>query len=206
MVAYPYEAEVDEAIQRRVHASIEQLQQDSERTTLLCALHFPVTKPTPPSAPGESGQGEEQVPRMRRARIRYHVEPGTPLSVTRRFQADVVEPLDMDKLAGMTWTDELVLGDLSEKTAAEADRGERLVEFVEVVDTDGDHVCYPVSRLIDVYYLATERWESVPAGRLQPGMLLVVLVDDRYEDLYHRMLEAIEEQRDLRSSLALECW
>jgi hypothetical protein len=169
VVAYPYEAEVDEAIQRRVHASIEQLQQDTTRTTLLSALHFPVTQPTRVSGIGESGQLEELVPRTRRPYIRYHVELGRPLSITHRFQADTVEPLDMGKLAGMTWTDELVIGNLSETTAADVDRAERFVEFVEVVDADGDHVRYPASRLIDVYYPAPNAGKACQLASCSKG-------------------------------------
>jgi hypothetical protein len=35
---------------------------------------------------------------------------------------------------------------------------------------------------------------------------MIVLVDDPYEELFHRLLEAIREQRDLRASMALELW
>ena len=35
---------------------------------------------------------------------------------------------------------------------------------------------------------------------------MVMLIDDPYEDLFHRLLEAIREQRDVRSSMALDLW
>jgi len=37
-------------------------------------------------------------------------------------------------------------------------------------------------------------------------MLMVVLVDDPYEDIFQRMLEAIREQRDIGAQMALALW
>jgi hypothetical protein len=80
------------------------------------------------------------------------------------------------------------------------------VEFVEVVDTTGERLRYPHTRLVDVYYPATEVKERIAAADLQSGMLMVMLVDDPYEDLFQRLLEAIREQRDVQVSMALDLW
>jgi hypothetical protein len=60
--------------------------------------------------------------------------------------------------------------------------------------------------LIDIFRPATEHKERIAAAELEPGMLMVVLVDDPYEDIFHRMLEAIRDQRDLGAQMALALW
>src|SRR5208282_5675608 len=79
-------------------------------------------------------------------------------------------------------------------------------EFVEILNATGERIRYPVSRLVDVYHPATEMKERIPAADLRPGMLMIVLVDDYYEDVFERLLEAIREERDLKASMALDLW
>jgi hypothetical protein len=116
-----------------------------------------------------------------------------------------IEPLDIVKLAGLAWWDDLMVGP-AVTAAGAASGGSSCVEVIEVVDTAGGRVRYPATRLVDVFYPATEIKERVSARDLQPGMLMVVLVDDPYEDLFHRLLEGIREQRDVRASMALDLW
>jgi len=42
-----------------------------------------------------------------------------------------------------------------------------------------------MGRLVDVFRPATEYKERIAAGDLEPGMLMVVLVDDPYEDVFN---------------------
>src|SRR5262249_58611027 len=114
------------------------------------------------------------------------------------------EPLDIAKLAGMSWWDDLFSAPDHSGTAGGTGGAQAEIELVEVVDTTGARVRHPATRLIDVFYPATETRERLPAGELVPGVLMIVLVDDPYEDLFHRLLAAIREPRDLRASMALE--
>jgi hypothetical protein len=205
VVSYPYEAEVDESIQRRVHASIEQLQENTSRTTLLRSLRLPVS-PAEPAGPLPR-HGADLNPRTPRAHVHHRGEVRTGRPTARRLQdGESVEPLDIVKLAGLTWWDDLVVGAVEPVGGALGGGGRSPVEVVEVADTAGGRVRYPATRLLDVFYPATEIKERVPARDLQPGMLMVVLVDDPYEDLFHRLVEGIREQRDVRASLALDLW
>jgi hypothetical protein len=207
LVGYPYEAEVDEAIQRRVHVSIERLQENASRTTLLRSLHLPV-RPAGLAGPASAGGARtDPSPRTERAHVRHRGDAPAVKTVTRKLvSGQEVEPLDIVKLAGMSWWDDLVAAADHSGSGAGAGGSRAGVELVEVVDTTGARVRYPATRLIDVFYPATETREQLPAGELLPGTLMIVLVDDPYEDLFHRLLEAIREQRDLRASMALQLW
>jgi hypothetical protein len=207
LIGYHYEAEVDEAIQRRVHSSIERLQENDSRTTLLRSLHLPVRPAGVAGRPGWAGPGPIPLPRTKRAHVRHRGNAPAVKTVTRKLvNGEEIEPLDIVKLAGMSWWDDLVSGADHSGPGAAAGGSRAAVDLVEVVDTTGARVRYPATRLIDVFYPATETRERLPAGELLPGTLMIVLVDDPYEDLFHRLLEAIREQRDLRASMALELW
>lgn len=202
VIAYPFEAEVDEAIQARVHATIERLQENGPRTVVLRALHLPISdRPTT----GLLSSADDGTPRSKRPQTSRRVETRTVQLIARKFQAEeAVEPLDIARLAGMTWTDEIVLGAAEEDDNVSTPRS--AVEFVEILDSTGERIRYPVGRLVDVYHPATEMKERVSAADLKPGMLMVVLVDDLYEDVFGRLLEAIREDRDIKASMALDLW
>lgn len=204
VIAYPFEAEVDEAIQARIHSTIERLQENGPRTVVLQALQLPVRNHPGVGSANGTGNGDGS-PRSKRPQISRRVETRTVQLQTRRFQADeAVEPLDLARLAGMAWTDEIILGAAAEE---ENDRTPGApVEFVEIVDATGERIRYPAGRLVDVYHPATEMKERIPAAELKPGMFIIVLVDDFYEDVFERLLEAIREERDIKASMALEVW
>ena len=205
VVAYPFEAEVDEAIQARIHSTIERLQENGPRTVVLRALRLPVSDRPRPGQVNGADHGDDS-PRSKRPQISRRVETRTVQILTRRFQADdTVKPLDIGRLVGMTWTDEIVLGTSEDDDSnSSAPRGP--VEFVEILDATGERIRYPVGRLVDVYHPATEMKERIPAADLRPGMRMIVLVDDLYEDVFERLLEAIREERDLKASMALDLW
>ena len=204
VVVYPFEAEVDEIIQARIHSTIERFQGNEPRAMVLKALRLPIDDQRRPGIINDpKGDGS---PRSKRPQISRRLETRTGQLTTRRFQADdAVEPLDVGRLAGMTWTDEIVLGASGENDEMSS-TPRSPVEFVEIVDDTGERVRYPSGRLVNVYYPATEKKERVPADDLRPGMLIIVLVDDLYEDVFDRLLEAIREERDLKASMALDLW
>ncbi|MDX2181568.1 MAG: hypothetical protein SFV18_18380 [Bryobacteraceae bacterium] len=192
LLAYPYEAEIDEKIQQRIHSSIESLQENGPRTVLLKHLQLP----TRPSEPNNNGLPKSKRPQTRR---RFEVQPR--LQQRRFLDDEAVEPLNLERIIGQNWFDEI-------NVSAPAGGGQsgRILEFCEITVTTGDKYRYPLGRLVDVFRPATEQKERIPAGDLEPGMLIVVLVDDPYEDIFQRMLEAIREQRDLGAQMALALW
>jgi hypothetical protein len=192
VVAYPYEAEIDEKIQQRIHTSIEDLQENGTRTALLKQLQFSATP---------SEQNQKGFPKSTRAVMRKRFETQSKLQHRRFLGDEAIEPLNLQKLIGQNWFEEI---NLSFQTSGEP--GSRSLEYCEIVDTLGDRYYYPLGRLIDIFRPATEQKERIAAGDIQAGMLMVVLVDDPYEDIFQRMLEAIREQRDLGAQMALALW
>jgi hypothetical protein len=150
IIAYPYEAEVDEAIQRRVHTSIEQLQEDGPRMVVLQALRLPVGDQTSAKG-GSNGQRQDGVPHSVRPCTSYRFDIQTKKPVSRRFLTDdAVEPLDISKLAGLSWSDEIVVERSLEGFATGRRESYTPVEFVEVMDTTGERLSYPATRLVDI--------------------------------------------------------
>lgn len=195
VIAYAYEAEVDDRIQQRIHASIENLQEDAPRTVVLKQLQLPI------GTSAEKDGQQDGIPRTKRTQTkrRFVIQPRPG---KRRFlDDDVVDPLSVQKIVGQDWFEEITVS--SSNQAQQENR--RSVEYCEVV-TSGDRYCFPIGRLMDVFRPATEQKERIAAAALEPGMLIVVLVDDPYEDLFQRTLEAIREQRDLSAQVALTLW
>lgn len=204
VVAYPYEAKVDEGIQQRLYAHIEQLQANNLRMMTLYALELSM-----PNQIGKSGGIIKQsIPCSSRPKIliRYDEIGTKELLKKRLFQDDDIEPLDIDKLAGLTWTDEIIFEVSQKETIPSLEGSYKSIEFVEVMVSSGERIRYPATRLIDVYHPATEIKERIAAMNLKPGMLIVVLVDDPYENLFGRLTETINAQRDIQASMALELW
>jgi hypothetical protein len=204
LVAYPYEVGLDDAIQRRVHGFMERLQDNDVRLSILQALRLPSASQT--QLLRRNGDHPSQTPHTPRASTRYRIGLGRKPLTIRTATPEAVEWLDIGKLAGMSWADEITIGENEGSKFSNVRGGENNLEFVEVMDDEGECVRYPSYYLIDVFYPATERLERVAAGRLRTGMIMVVLVDDRYEDLFQRMLEAIQQQRDIKASVALTLW
>jgi len=192
VAAYPYEAEIDDRIQQRIHASIEHLQENGPRTVLLKQLQVPAE----PSVPVQN-----RLPKTKRAETRRRFEVQPRLQQRRFLDDDAVEPLSLGSIIGQNWFEEISVSGQPSRG-----QGRRILEYCEVIDTSGARYCYPVGRLIDIFRPATEQKERLAAAELEPGMLMVVLVDDPYEDIFHRMLEAIREQRDLGAQMALALW
>lgn len=197
VVAYPYEAEVDDKIQQRIHASIESLQENGPRAVVLRQLRFVVPSPVSKEAKN-NGLPKSKRPETRR---RFEVQPR--LQQRTFLDDDAVEPLNLEKPIGQNWFEEINVPGTS-KVSGEGER--RSLEYCEINVTSGEHYRFPIGRLVDVFRPATEQKERIPAGELEPGMLMIVLVDDPYEDIFQRTLEAIREQRDIGAQMALELW
>ncbi len=198
VVAYPYEAEVDDKIQHRIHASIERLQENEPRTILLKQLNLETTSRSQTDPPAGLS-----IPKSKRPEIRQRFEV-LPRPEKRRFLDDeVVEPLNLQTMIGPSWFEEI---NVSQAGQTAGTRVRHDVEYCEILDTLGNYYRFPVERFVDVFREATQKKERVPAKKLEPGMVMVVLVDDPYEEIFQRLLEAIHEQQDIRERMALALW
>lgn len=197
VVAYPYEASVDGAVQARCHSFAEELQADERRSTVLRTL-------LPESATYE-GNGD-RAPLQARARVSHRLESGIGVREVRAATPDAVEPLAVESIAGLSWSDEIPADGVHGTTSGSPRTSGPAVGFVEIVDEEGERIVYSETQPLDVYFAATERLERIPAREVREGMLLVVLVDDRYEGLFQRFLEASREQQDPDAAVALALW
>jgi hypothetical protein len=114
---------------------------------------------------------------------------------------EMVEPLSLQTTISPGWFEEITVFRNGQTSAAQ-----QAVEYCEVIDSLGNYYRFPVGRRIDVFREATQKKERIPAEDLEPGMVMVVLVDDPYEEIFQRLLEAIHEQQDLGVRMALALW
>ncbi len=207
VLAYPYEAAIDEANQGRAHAPIERMQDDGVRCAFVRAM-VPLSgrvSARPPASNGASALREP--PLSPRARVVRRAEGGGKTRLVRPAEPDAVEVLDLGDLSTdqLSWADETVVGAPS-RSASTGEQRTPDARLVEVLDEEGERVVYGERHLVDVYYPATERFDRTAAKDLRPGMLIVALVDDRYDDLFQRLVEAIGDERELQIPLILDLW
>ena len=217
VVAYPYEAGLDEANQYYSHATIEKLQEDRHRSETLRRI-LPVAgralKETSmaPYTADDSSNGSLSVPDApltRRAQVIRRTDGQADVRLVRPAEAEAVEPLELSGLWGSSWADEVLVGERNRTGASDLQdeaQPRRAVSRVEITDEEGECVAYPEVQMLDVYYPASERLDRVVAKDVREGMFLIVLVDDRYEALFGRLLEAMEEDLPLGAALALKLW
>lgn len=205
VLAYPYEAAIDVANQGRAHAPIERLQDDGVRSAMLREM---ASGRTPARASGSNGRTTlRDAPFSPRARIVRRAEGGGKTRLVRPAEPDAVEALDLGDLSTdqFSWADETVVGAPSRSASPEEQRTPD-AKLVEVLDEEGERVVYGERHLVDVYYPATERFDRTAVEDLRPGMLVVALVDDRYDDLFQRLVEAMGDERGLEVPLILDLW
>lgn len=205
VVCYPYETAVDEAIQRRIHAPIEELQNQSPRAGVLKSLRLPISYRAAVVSKGASDS--DATPKSLRPAITRRFESNPPPQRNRLLlDGEEVEPLDIGKLAGMSWSDEFALDGEPGASDVRGIAGRGSLQFAEVTIATGERLRFPAGRYVDVYHPTIETKERLLARTLEPGMQLIVLVDDPYDDLFARLLEAIRDERDVHASMALDLW
>lgn len=199
LIAYPYEGVVDAGLQERLYHPAEALQSEECREEILKVL-------------GVERQQAAHTAAMVSPRPRtvyVHTDggpvPAAPLRLPREAGS-----LDMDRLLGSNhignWTDEIVIPESGGATQEDQRDGFHPSSMVEVVFIEGHRAVYPGWHVVDVYYPATDVLERRMAQEIRPGMIVVSLVDDLYEDLHDRLLEVVRERSDIRTTVALELW
>lgn len=191
VLAYPYEADVDEAQQDRMYAFAESHQEDLHRCQFLSTLQFPASN-------------VKEAPISPRPMI---VIAGHTENRMRKARSPLLDPtaLDLERLAasGMPqdW-DEDPTRDAEPTDGIQHDRS----SYVEVFFDDGRRVKYVTWQGVDVYSPGTGQIQRLEAVRLQRGMQIVSMVDGVYERLYDRLLEALQEKLSPYYIMTLELW
>ncbi len=156
VLAYPYEAAIDEANQGRAHGPIERLQDDGVRSAILRAMVPPSGRASArPSGPNGAAAHRDP-PFSTRARIIRRAEGGGKTRLVRPVEPAAVEALDLGDLLTdqFSWADETVVGAPSRSVSPGEQRGPNS-RLVEVEDEEGERVVYGECHLVDVYYPAT---------------------------------------------------
>lgn len=78
--------------------------------------------------------------------------------------------------------------------------------FVVIEDVDGGKVRLRSSMSADVYRPEIDKLLRVPAGAVQVGDHLVLLLDDECESLFERLCEVAQQRRPAVATLHLERW
>lgn len=79
-------------------------------------------------------------------------------------------------------------------------------DTVSIVDTEGVMFTFLEEEKVDVYYAETNQIRRKNASDLRIGDLLILLLDNHYEALFARLLEAIDNVRPEKETILLERW
>jgi len=191
IVAYPYEASVDQSLQSRIYNFTEEFQHPDARKRALdyVGMECPSSSESLISPrPAISLMGE----------IKHNIEK-------------VIEPLqdpsafDMEKLAesgfSEDWTDEPISA-FGEHKGDEKE----ITEVVQIIFVDGQRVNYLRYQGVDVYSPGTEQIYRYEAYKVKSGMRVVTMVDGVYENLHERLVEALNSRLNAYHQMLMSLW
>lgn len=182
-ILYPFEVPIQRGLLERQYAAAETLQGDN-RLALLEHLQF--------SALAEVAGPPSPAPQMEVARADGH-----PVRIAKT--SNVTTDLDIN---GYTEDEDV----LRTYVTVESNGFSRSGESVDVTFSGGMLVRYSIEQTVDVYYQETDVIERVPAAALKPGMRVIRFVDGRYDSLFQRTTEAIQNKLPVRERMAVELW
>ncbi|MBN2034499.1 MAG: hypothetical protein JW836_14590 [Deltaproteobacteria bacterium] len=191
VLAYPYELDVDEAVQGHMYRFAETLQQDSFRCGVLESIGFQAF----------SG-GECRI--SPRPKVTIAGEVKNRVSKVRK---PLVDPtyLDLKRLSDsgipQDWGEDIE-DEREARDGQHQDGGKR----IEVVFYDGACVGYWDWQRVDVYHPGTEQIERHEVSKLLAGMRVVGMVDGVYERLYDRVLESLHAKESPYYTATLALW
>jgi hypothetical protein len=159
LVVYPYEAEIDEKVQQRIHASIESFQENEPRAIVLEELSFTSKHATGPK------QLSNGIPRSKRPTTSHRFQIRERPQRRRFLDDESIEPLSFQNIIGQNWFEEIA----ATTNRTQSSTNQCPIEYCDVTDVKGDTYHFPMGRLIDVFHPATEQLERIPVENLQPG-------------------------------------
>ncbi len=189
VIAYPYEAQSERSAFFR-SASYEQgLSGTEARLAFLAQLGLrpPASGTGAPVARGEGGF------------LVVSATTGRPVEVT--ADSETATTLDLEALAGSREARELVgLGGRGDHAPGQTG------PYVEVTFSGGSIERFADTYLVDVFFYESEKIERVPVTELQAGWHVITFVDGRYDTLFKRLVETVEERLSAQERIAVEMW
>ncbi len=183
LVAYGYEAEADQAAINAQYTRFHERISSERRCEVLSKLGMWVEP-----------DGEDATPPVPHAIIHgtIHRMEGQPVLVD-------PEPFTIG------WNPSETTSTLSPGGGVQ-DLSELSPYLLEVADSESEIHYYFEEQRLDVYYPATEKTLRVTAKQLRPGDHLILLLDDRSEALWERLLQVLAERRPWKATALLERW
>ena len=188
IIGYPFEVEVERAIQNRIYNFTEKMQVETYREHFLCNLGL--------YRYGGSGQKSPR-PVLK---IVGSVKPNP-----RKLTCPLLEPstLDLQRLASnglpTSWDEEAE--SVSSEFSEDSGKGKVCIKF-----TDGREIFYSPWQSVFVYSPSQEKVRRYEAKNLQPTMKVITLVGAVYESLYANLIDAIKSHVNPHSLIVLELW
>lgn len=187
VVAYGYEAEADQAVLDAQYRRQHELASPKRRCKVLSML-------------GMRAQPDDGSPRPPVPRFQLHGS----ISQTQEKPIRV----DPDPFT-IRWEPAEGTGVFSHGSSGQNLSGlpQKLLEsLVMVSDSESELHYYFEEQRVDVYYPETEVINRVTAKQLRQGDYLILLLDDKFEALWERLLQALSERRPLKETALLERW
>lgn len=183
---YPFEQDIEVTSLTRLYNDVEQLQAQDERLTLLSNLGL-----NPASTAKANGVACRQL---------IFVKHGQEHSISLVANAQVDGRLDLDELAGVDVSAE------RPGTQSGSQQDSRAGTGVEVTFVRGGAAHYYPNETVDVYFDATDEMQRKPAASLRAGWQIITFVDGRYDSLFRRITEAVQQRLPASEQIALKLW
>ncbi len=191
IIAYPYEASIDQSLQSRIYNFTEKFQHLDARKRALDYIGM--------ECPGSGESLTSPRPAITlMGEIEHKIET-------------VIEPLqdpsafDIERLAesgfSQDWTDEPI----SKFVEYEGDQKE-ITEVVQVIFADGQRLNYLPCQGVDVYSPGTEKINRYEAYRIKSGMRVITMVDGVYDNLHGRLVEALNSRLNAYCQMLMLLW
>jgi hypothetical protein len=190
VVAYPYEAEIELLQQDQLYSFAETIQNDIERSEFLKRLGLPIK--------AGAASNLSQRPEI--------MVSGRSEATARKARVIMPEPwIEIDKLASESipgsWDE-----DVMEHPTDEVGSTRQRDQDVFVRFSDGRVINYAPWDMLDIYHSGTEDIRKHKAEEVQRGMKAIRMVDQSYDSLFDRLIEALNAKLGPYSGLTLELW
>ena len=188
-LAYPFEARMEQAVLERLYDFTASLVDDHGRGTFLEPLGL------------KADASAALCRKFPAPRLQCFVGEGREIHLV--TEAMVSGGIDLDRLAnsGDTQSDE--------QYQYVFDGGQAVSNngcLIEVDYVQGVRARYPDCHRVDVFFSETDQIQRKQVKDLQPGWQVVTFVDARYESLFKRLTEAVDQRLPQRDRMALALW
>jgi hypothetical protein len=191
VVVYPFEALMDQRRLENMYRDAARLCEGSRRDAVLASLGIT----TGPAKPRGSVTVE---PMIQTTAPVISVTQCTPLRLRQHTELEF-EPFAQEWVARSGRAHVDCYDDVVARTAREG-------AGVEVTLEGGETLFLPAEKHAYVFHPAASDVRSVPASALLPDELLIVVEDDRYADLFDRMVSEQERSRPADRAFKLSFW